>query len=290
MRNHMKQLGLALHNYHDTFQVFPPAGLGYGWTNAPAATLVPPCPNCVKDTSWVNTNGLVLLLPYLEQQPLYDKFDFKQCASVYTGNGGNGALVGDPVTTSRNAEVVSQRLDAFDCPSDQYDFRLPEVADYGIKTGGGYYGVKTNYDFSTASYYFWNEYRHYSKPLVPYFKRMFGENSDTRIADIKDGTSNTAAICERTKWVYNGSCTARGYHGWVMVGVNLSNGVNKWLRVPAPAPPTPAFQPGRSQSWENGGSLHPGGLHILYGGTGFQPLCFRDNRHGNPPGDCYDRQ
>ena len=29
--NKMKQLGVAIHNYHDTHKVFPPAGINYGW-------------------------------------------------------------------------------------------------------------------------------------------------------------------------------------------------------------------------------------------------------------------
>ena len=77
--NNMKQLGLALHNYHDTHLVFPPAGLDYGLamtggTEPPGKTVK-------------NMNGLVLLLPYLEQQPLFDKFDCRQRFSDCTYDG-----------------------------------------------------------------------------------------------------------------------------------------------------------------------------------------------------------
>ncbi len=71
--NNMKQLGLALHNYHDTHQVFPPGGLEYGCSSAG--------PNYEQPGKLVkNLNGLVLLLPYLEQMPLYDKYDCRQAA------------------------------------------------------------------------------------------------------------------------------------------------------------------------------------------------------------------
>jgi hypothetical protein len=54
--NNMRQLGLALHNYHDTFQTFPPAVV----TDADGKPLY---------------SGRVLLLPYMEQAALYQQFD-----------------------------------------------------------------------------------------------------------------------------------------------------------------------------------------------------------------------
>ncbi|PQO46076.1 DUF1559 domain-containing protein [Blastopirellula marina] len=51
--NNLKQIGLALHNYHDTFQMFPPASVQ-------SNTL-----------SWN-----VLILPFIEQGPLHDQFNF----------------------------------------------------------------------------------------------------------------------------------------------------------------------------------------------------------------------
>lgn len=57
--NHLRQLGLAMHMYHDTYSCFPPAVV----TDKDGKTLY---------------SGRVLLLPFLEQQALYDQFDKDQ--------------------------------------------------------------------------------------------------------------------------------------------------------------------------------------------------------------------
>ena len=57
--NHLKMLGLAMHNYHDVYREFPPA--------------------VVKDANGKPLySGRVLLLPYLEEKPLFDQFDKTQ--------------------------------------------------------------------------------------------------------------------------------------------------------------------------------------------------------------------
>jgi hypothetical protein len=53
--NHLKQIGLALQNYHDTYNSFPPAYIADA--------------NGKPMHSW-----RVLILPFMEQKPLYDKF------------------------------------------------------------------------------------------------------------------------------------------------------------------------------------------------------------------------
>ena len=77
--NNLKQLGLGLHNYHSPFNVFPPAGLDYGWGWACYGS--EPAEKRVK-----NVNGFVMLLPFIEQSPLHQKYDFRQCASNELGN------------------------------------------------------------------------------------------------------------------------------------------------------------------------------------------------------------
>ena len=73
-KNNLKQMGLALHNYHDTFQVFPYGEMN-GIGQSPAAG------------TKRNQNGLVMLLPYIEQANLYSTLDFSGSFGKYSGGG-----------------------------------------------------------------------------------------------------------------------------------------------------------------------------------------------------------
>ena len=258
--NNIKQVVLALHNYHDTHLRFPPGGIAFGWCRFPGA------PNNWGAQSVHNVNGLLFLLPYLEQRPLYDKFNHSaSAANITVGNDGCcgptamvGMLAGD-VVASGNATVVSQRLKVFTCPSDGGDPWVPIGGVYGISTNPAYKGAKTNYDFCAYQNYdcdFWS--RHNLNQ-----RRMFGEHSTTRMTDVTDGTSMTAAIVESTFDVYNGRCNTWGYRGWVMTGTDIgsSRGINNWTYTPTPNPPIiPKI--GRLGSWGSPGSLHPGGCLV----------------------------
>jgi prepilin-type N-terminal cleavage/methylation domain-containing protein len=88
--NNLKQLGVALHNYHAAFQRFPPAGLDYGW-----CVMGGSCGRNTASLTALNANGWVLLLPYLEEQALFADYDQKQCASHCKWGGARSTLVGD---------------------------------------------------------------------------------------------------------------------------------------------------------------------------------------------------
>lgn len=83
--NNLKQLGLAVHNYHDSFNYFPPGGVSYGACCA---------------TPTYQTWSLAIL-PHMEQKPLYDRYDFNLPNE-------------DPV----NHAVVQTFLKSQICPSD----------------------------------------------------------------------------------------------------------------------------------------------------------------------------
>ena len=90
--NNLKQLGLALHNYHDTYGKFTPSPVGSVY-------------NVGVRENWNAWSGLAMLLPYVEQSNLYEKADFGQ---YYLKTGG-GIL---------NRDVSRTRVPGYVCPSD----------------------------------------------------------------------------------------------------------------------------------------------------------------------------
>lgn len=155
------------------------------------------------------------------------------------------------------AAVVSTRLAVFSCPSDNgRPFQSANSSHYGIQPGSGFEGAKTNYDFSTGSSYNCDAWSRENTAT----RRMLGENSDTRVADVLNGTSNTVAMAETLYEVYNGECAGWGYRAWVMVGIDVGrHGINLWEWPPYLAEP----RRGQLRSWAHMGSLHPGGAQAL---------------------------
>ena len=252
-KNKLKQLGLALHNYHDAHLVFPPG-------------MIERCGSAANGIPNLNGCGLVMLLPYLDQTAVYNQFNFS--GTMYTGEtttGSNssgqapdtgGAFAGDPATNG-NLAPIQEKLEAFLCPSDGNTEFTPATGPYGpspSNTGRG--GGKTNYDFvcNTTNHSGCDNWTLQSLDV----RAMFGDNSHCKIRDLKDGTTNTIAMAGTTRWVRNGNCTAWGFRGHVMVGINFVNyGIN-WFAV--------GFETvGRLDSWAYAGSLHEGGIHVQMG-------------------------
>lgn len=272
----MKQLGTGLHNYHDAHKKFPPAGINFGWcrrgNNVNGTTTV-------SNTIVTNTNGWVYVLPYLEQTGKADGLNLTQPMSNQMNgntmccgpNDSTGILQGDvaPTPTTGNGPIVASLIETFLCPSDPGDKLLPATGVYSIKDGSGLRGAKTNYDFSamgassvvlptsvlTYDCDFW-------RLQTMSFRRMFGENSNTTIAMVLDGTSNTVAVCESTLEVANGTRAAWGYRAWVQVGIDIGapTGINIWDR---PANSGTNYKYGRVGDWWWSASLHPGGVQVV---------------------------
>src|SRR6266567_4583767 len=64
--NNLKQIALAVHSYEGANKRLPPAGRGYGWCQVN--------PTYQADPQIVNFNGMTLLLPFLDQEPLVQHF------------------------------------------------------------------------------------------------------------------------------------------------------------------------------------------------------------------------
>jgi prepilin-type N-terminal cleavage/methylation domain-containing protein len=260
--NNLKQLGVALHNYHDTHQRFPPAGINYGWCLNP-----PPATGQVENKI-LNANGLAMMLPYYEQGGLYARIDPKEpAAEIMGGNAGccgpNNAtesLAGTRGNASVNAAVALVKIKMLLCPADTGDPLLPATGVYavGYNTNRGQ-GAKTNYDFEVLGGQYQCKNWHVQNLAT---RRMFGENSTTRFSDVSDGASNTVAFCESTRLVFNGRCTPWAYRGWVQVGNDIAyaQGINNWVYNATMVP-----RVGQVGSWGWPGSLHPTGCQVAMG-------------------------
>jgi prepilin-type N-terminal cleavage/methylation domain-containing protein len=172
-RNNLKQIGLALHNYHDTHLIFPPGALAMNLTGVPYNQVETGTdPNKSQVTGgW---GWATFLLPQIEQGNLFTTLDPRGFNFPAAPN-----------------DSTKQALAVFSCPSDDAP-RIHSNEDMGgtVSPADGH---------ATASYaavYGSEEVRYIL--LAPADRRgIFSYNSDTRIATIEDGLSSTLAIGER---------------------------------------------------------------------------------------------
>ncbi len=269
--NNLKQIALAVLNYEGVYKHLPPAGTGYGWCGVTAGATYP------ADPLSLNQNGLALLLPYLDQEPLFAQLDFTQSFSLSqspinvpanwpTGENpkDNGSVVvnnpGNPTLA-----LMSTQMLVFRCPSDHGNPVLASESGTIIYSpGGGFTGAKTNYDFVAKGEEYsacncWGK--------IGTARYMFGQNSNCPISQVTDGMSNTFMLGETLMTVGNGRCPAWGYRGWVMIGVDpvqpqdtaQGEGINEWDFS------TNAVINGQLGTWGSAGSLHPGGCNFAMG-------------------------
>jgi prepilin-type N-terminal cleavage/methylation domain-containing protein len=272
--NNLKQLGIALAGYEASNGRFPAAGRGYSWCYAgfsSAANM-----NFEGDGSVYNSNGLVELLPFLDQVNVFNRFDLSVASSDCGGKNANGGanwddenrpnmgVVGD---FSINAQAGTIVLGVFRCPSDgqpQKGFSGP-FASTGFAAPPGKTAAATNYDFigtSIASpYQNFTEQNCNSWAKAGIERRMFGQNSRTTSGHVRDGITNVLAFGETTVLHYTGQGVAWGHRCHMMYGIDPTD-INNWTsNVPA----------GKGRVGQVGitsrpaASLHPGGCHFVMG-------------------------
>jgi prepilin-type N-terminal cleavage/methylation domain-containing protein len=106
--NNMKQIGLAIMNYESAKKVLPPARTPNVGLNNPKTGLCPgkAAPAILENPDLKRHYILTFILPYMEQQPLFDQIDFNQHWSH-----------GVPGTKKPNARVVEVEIPDYLCPS-----------------------------------------------------------------------------------------------------------------------------------------------------------------------------
>ena len=170
-KNNLNQIGRALHNYHQTFGMFP---MGYLSGNGSSS-----------DTSlYLGWGWSSFLLPYLDKQSMYDDL-----------NVGNTRL--DPCANVVHRRLGKTKLGVFRCPSDtgadvNNQYRLQ-------KLGGSC--SDSDVEMATSNYLgcLGTKFIGFNSKPVPgdTGNGIFRRVSSTRIADVTDGTSFTIAVGER---------------------------------------------------------------------------------------------
>ena len=158
-KNNLKQLGLALHNYHGSYNLFP---FAQETGNS--------CPGNINFNEW---SAISQLLPYFDQANLYNRINFS------TGISADRNCNPD----STHQIPVFMELPGLRCPSD------PQKNTSGV-------GGATNYMVNKGSGIIWNGPTGPNSGFPEQNGVMYFQ-SRVSLGDITDGSSNTAAFSER---------------------------------------------------------------------------------------------
>jgi prepilin-type N-terminal cleavage/methylation domain-containing protein/prepilin-type processing-associated H-X9-DG protein len=242
--NNLKQIGIALHNYHDLVGVFPPGLLSQPGSDGD---------NIGPGWGWAS-----MILSQLEQTPLYNAINFPL-----------------PIEARANQTARLTKINTFFCPSDpSFKAQFTVVDDSTSNTTLGapicdvaatnYVGCFGKGDPSSLFPYSPTD----GPPGRDNGEGLFFRNSRVRIADVTDGTSNTLAVGEKSQNLAQVTWTGAVSHAAVPItqlqaenGLSPESGdalvvahtgeLNGPNSIPAHA----------DQFW----ARHPGGAQFLYG-------------------------
>jgi prepilin-type N-terminal cleavage/methylation domain-containing protein/prepilin-type processing-associated H-X9-DG protein len=232
--NNLKQMGLALHNYHDTLGAFP---MGYAAQRP------------FRDGAADTTPGWgwgAMILAQLEQRPLFNQVNF-----VWA------------VEAPQNSTVVMTSLSTYVCPSDLTDgaFAVTDAlgnrlatatpSSYAACVGGNETDTVTGVNNDGLG------------------RGVFFRNSSTRLADISDGASQTIALVERAWAKANGVWAGAVTNGVISRGRSNACPTAGAQFYPAAALTQAHCHLLNTNSDPDGGlddcsSLHPGGANFLF--------------------------
>lgn len=195
-QNNLKQMGLALHNMHDTHGRFPAAiihGGGLSSASATTARYKGPEADYTNQSEYLiyNHSGFVALLPYLEQSPLHAQYNYQYAGAIRNVS---GATLAPNPTGNPNLTLGANYLKVYTCPSDTNPGPLVSstTAQYektNLRRSNYLLNIGNNYDTRTAANWLWE-----TEPATT--RGAFGNNGAASMASITDGTSNTIAIGE----------------------------------------------------------------------------------------------
>lgn len=250
-QNNLKQIGLAIHQYHAAVGALPPGQ--YKSYDPRYAGHAPPC-----TSKFIDRSFLVHLLPYLEQRTLYDSINH------------NVSILGWENAT---AHVVA--IDAFACPDDRgagypRSLNADALISYGIPdpSGGRWRMVFTSYSgcfgyLDTLALPRIETHCKVDPRKLAQNNGCFNDASPITYASITDGLANTIFVAEKDTGLFgrfgvHGSPESVRY-GWYVTG-NFGDTLFTTL-----FPPNGHESAGSGSIRYSASSSHPDGLNLLMG-------------------------
>jgi prepilin-type N-terminal cleavage/methylation domain-containing protein/prepilin-type processing-associated H-X9-DG protein len=268
--NNLKQIGLALHNYVSALGVFPP-----GYVSAVDRTVLDACNQDNENRAGVDLGtGWAwgsLILPYMEQQPVYNSINFNLSVAFRAND-----------TCSLTA------LSVYLCPSDPGPSVVPVFSDPPDPANPGTYSASHIVDTLSRGNYVGmyglgeicaqsgandSPNNNGAGPLGVH-AGVFYRNSSTSVAEIRDGTSQTIAVGERSHNLSYVTWVARSINGWlgktspIEGGTDLFNPSPEecWTQIMGPCGLEDGVRTINNPQAhvEDYWSRHPGGANFLF--------------------------
>jgi len=197
--NNLKQIGIALHNYHSTSDSFPIGSViaSSRYSGDPQYSI------------WTSWSAHALLSQYLEQNAVYSSINFSHGPTVQVDD--SNFIVGP-----NNPTVLNMKVATFMCPSD------PNIGKQNINSYAASYGA------TTTTLWTWDNTDTGGFPPNHHppsgSSGLFTFNLCYSIATVTDGTSNTIAFAEQLVGdggsFFQGSTSPRRYRGNMMIGAS----------------------------------------------------------------------
>lgn len=195
-RNNLKQIGLAMHNYLDTFQQFPPG------------RMAPSRGQGIGMTCWYgHVSPLYHVLAYIDQANVYNQLDHSETR----------VRMGSPLCT-KNAFVRGLALPVFMCPSDPRHTPGVNTNSYRANFGAHVYGGRRfGSDIQVDPVYTPRA----AAAIDGSLGGSFGDNGGIKMGQFTDGTSNTVLYSERMIGTFDNSTLSLGNFMYRSGGSNL---------------------------------------------------------------------
>jgi prepilin-type N-terminal cleavage/methylation domain-containing protein/prepilin-type processing-associated H-X9-DG protein len=258
--NNLKQIGVALQNYHDVNKILPPN------------TMYVPGSGTSMPNNNFRANWVISALPFLEETNLHQQFDLTK-----------------PISDPANAIPRSQILAVMLCPTDAYNVVPFDGTQYGLGSNWarGNYAANGTLDYMDDG----NIGPTGTGWITTTFRGVMGANVACTLRQITDGTSKTIAVGEiraglvpvdaRGVWAMGGGCAsalyAHGYYGddngpncnYILADDVFScdqviaalGGTDGTVLIPLGMP---CYNGDAASHQQTSRSLHSGGVQVVY--------------------------